>query len=95
MLLDFWTVAVAALGVLFFVAGTAGVLRFPDPLSRLHAVTKADTLGVGLIALAIVPQAATPLDAAKILLIWLATMLSAATVGPLLARVAIRNGDER
>lgn len=35
-------------GVLFFVAGTVGLLRFPDVFSRLHAVTKADTVGLGL-----------------------------------------------
>ena len=34
-------------------AGTVGLLRFPDPLSRLHALTKADNLGLGLIVLAI------------------------------------------
>lgn len=36
-------------GVFFFVVGTIGLLRFPDTLSRIHAPTKCDTLGVGLI----------------------------------------------
>ncbi|MEE2001091.1 monovalent cation/H(+) antiporter subunit G [Alkalimonas sp. MEB108] len=39
------------LGLLFFLAGSLGVLRFPDVFSRLHAVTKADTLGLGFIVL--------------------------------------------
>ena len=30
-------------GTFFFVAGTLGLLRFPDIYARLHAVTKADT----------------------------------------------------
>ncbi|MBQ0778926.1 MAG: monovalent cation/H(+) antiporter subunit G, partial [Pseudomonas sp.] len=34
-------------GMFFFISGTLGVLRFPDVYSRLHAVTKADTLGLG------------------------------------------------
>jgi multicomponent Na+:H+ antiporter subunit G len=28
-----------------------GVVRFPDPLSRMHALTKASTVGFGLIAI--------------------------------------------
>ncbi|MDX1678083.1 monovalent cation/H(+) antiporter subunit G [Arsukibacterium sp.] len=34
-------------GLIFFVAGSVGMLRFPDSFSRLHAVTKADSLGLG------------------------------------------------
>ncbi|MER8149764.1 monovalent cation/H(+) antiporter subunit G, partial [Acinetobacter baumannii] len=39
------------LGLVFFIAGSVGLLRFPDQFSRLHAVTKADTLGLGLVVL--------------------------------------------
>ena len=48
--------AVAA-GAFFFLAGTVGLLRFPDSLTRLHALTKADNLGLGLIVLGLLPQA--------------------------------------
>lgn len=40
-----------ALGAVFFLAGTVGMLRFPDAVSRLHALTKADGLGLVLVAL--------------------------------------------
>lgn len=46
------TVISAALmtcGAVFFTAGTAGLIRFPDVRSQLHALTKADNLGLGLI----------------------------------------------
>ena len=33
-------------------AGTVGLLRFPDTLTRLHALTKVDNLGLGFIVLA-------------------------------------------
>jgi multicomponent Na+:H+ antiporter subunit G len=36
------------LGLFFFFVGVVGLFRFPDPLSRMHATTKADTLGAGL-----------------------------------------------
>lgn len=36
-------------GALFFTAGTAAFIRFPDIRSQLHALTKADNLGPGLV----------------------------------------------
>ena len=47
--LNVFSVAAISLGVFFFLAGTVGLLRFPDTLTRLHALTKADNLGLGLI----------------------------------------------
>jgi hypothetical protein len=43
--------------VIFFIGGTVGLLRFPDVHSRLHALTKADNLGLGLISMGLVVQA--------------------------------------
>ena len=48
VLLDIVTIIAVSAGALFFLAGTVGLLRFPDSLSRLHALTKADNLGLGL-----------------------------------------------
>lgn len=36
-------------GTFFFTVGTLGLIRFPDLRSRLHALTKADNLGLGLV----------------------------------------------
>ena len=54
---DSFTVLAVSAGALFFLAGTVGLLRFPDSLSRLHALTKADNLGLGLVVLGLLPQA--------------------------------------
>ena len=43
-------IAILPAGAFFFLAGTVGLLRFPDTLTRLHALTKADNLGLGLVA---------------------------------------------
>ena len=43
-----WVVSVALVaGAFFTLVGSVGLLRFPDFLSRLHAPTKATTLGLG------------------------------------------------
>lgn len=81
-----FTVLCVAAGVVFFVAGTIGLLRFPDSMSRLHALTKADNLGVGLVALGLLPQMRSALDGFKLALIWLLVLLASAVVSQLLAR---------
>ncbi|WP_409329355.1 cation:proton antiporter [Trujillonella humicola] len=71
-------------GALFFTAGTVGILRFPDTASRLHALTKADNVGLGLL-LAGLAVLAGPAVAPKLGLIWLLVLLSSTTTAQLLA----------
>ena len=86
LLLDIWTILAVSLGVIFFLAGTVGLLRFPDSLTRLHALTKADNLGLGLIALGLLPQAAGLAAGIKLICVWLLVLLSGACVAQLIAR---------
>ena len=86
ILLDIFTVVMVIAGVAFFIAGLIGLLRFPDTLTRLHALTKADNLGLGFIVFGLLPQAAWPFDGLKMLAIWLFALLAGATVGQLMAR---------
>ena len=88
LVLDILTVVAVSAGVFFFLAGTVGLLRFPDSLSRLHALTKADNLGLGLVVLGLLPRAGGPLGALKLIAVWLLAQLAAATVTQLLARAA-------
>ena len=87
---DAAAVAVICAGVLFFLAGTVGLLRFPDTLSRLHALTKADNLGLGLIVLGTALQAEGVLAALRLIVIWLLVLLSGSAVSQLIARRAYR-----
>lgn len=80
------------LGVPFFVAGTVGLLRFPDVYSRLHALTKADNVGLGLITTGIMVQTPSLSMILKLLLIWLLVLIASATTCHLVARTAIRRG---
>lgn len=93
--LDVFTVLAVAAGGFFFFAGTLGLLRFPDTLTRLHALTKADNLGLGLIVAGLMAQADSPLSAMKLLLIWALVLFSGATVSQVIARVARRGGKRR
>jgi multicomponent Na+:H+ antiporter subunit G len=92
LLLDLWTIAAVAAGVFFFLAGTVGLLRFPDTLTRLHALTKADNLGLGLVVLGLLPRVSDPLAGLKLVCVWLLVLLAGATASQLIARVARRSG---
>lgn len=87
-MLDLLTTLFVVAGLLFYLAGTVGLLRLPDTLCRLHAVTKADNLGLGLLATGLALQLSTPLDMLKLLLIWLLVLAASAVSGQLIARVA-------
>jgi multicomponent Na+:H+ antiporter subunit G len=79
-------------GVCFFVVGTLGVLRFPDVYTRLHAITKADNLGLGLVVLALLPSSPSPASAIKLLFVWALVLAASATSGHLIARRARARG---
>lgn len=87
---NLFTIVAISAGAFFFMAGTVGLLRFPDALSRLHALTKADNLGLGLIAIGLLPQADSWLTALKIIAVWLLVQFSGAMVTQLIARVLPR-----
>ena len=91
MILAFSIIIIGA-GIVFFAAGTAGLLRFPDTLSRLHALTKADSLGLGLIVLGLLPMADGLLAALKLILIWVLVLLAGATATQMIAERVRKSG---
>ena len=80
------------IGAIFFFAGTVGLLRFPDVYTRLHALTKADNLGLGLIVFGLAIQSQSWAIIGKLILIWLLVLLASASVSHLVARTALRRG---
>jgi multicomponent Na+:H+ antiporter subunit G len=89
---DIFTVAMVSSGAFFFMAGSLGLLRFPDALSRLHALTKADNLGLGLVVLGLLPQVDGVLAGAKLVAVWLLGQFVGAVVAQVVAGAARREG---
>jgi multicomponent Na+:H+ antiporter subunit G len=77
-------------GIIFFLAGSIGLLRLPDLYSRLHALTKADNLGLGLLLTGLAIHMQQPLFALKLLLIWLAVLAAGSASAHLIAQHARR-----
>ncbi len=76
---DWVTVVFMVAGGFFILAGTVGLLRFPDLWSRLHALTKADNLGLGLLILGLVFQTTVVWEGLKLGVIWALALLAGST----------------
>ena len=68
-----------AIGVVFLIAAAVGVVRFTDPLQRMHASTKAGTVGAGFVLLGVLLEMRT----------WDVAFMCAATISFLLLTIPI------
>lgn len=92
MLIDLLSAVLILGGSVFFLAGTVGMLRFPDVFSRLHALTKGDNVGLGLTVLGLAVRAESVAAVGKLFLIWTLVLLAGATASHLIARSSLRRG---
>ena len=92
VVVDLFSIVAIGAGVFFFLAGAVGLLRFPDALSRLHALTKADNLALGLVVLGLLPRSESLLAALKLVAIWALVQLAGATAAQLVGRAVRRKG---
>lgn len=79
-------------GAFFYFAGTVGLLRFPDVYTRLHALAKADNLGLGCVLAGLALQAESLAAALKLLLIWPLALAASAAVSYAIAHRAAALG---
>ncbi len=86
---DWLTLIFVVLGLVFFAAGTLGVIRFPDLHSRLHALTKADNLGLACMVIGAAWQAPSVAAVVKLLVIWVLVLIAGATSAQVIARAAL------
>lgn len=82
---------VLAAGIFFFLVGVVGLLRLPDVYSRMHATTKCDTLGAGLILFALVLYSGFSNASVKLLFMILFIWITNPTAAHVIARAAYRN----
>lgn len=76
---DWFAVLLKTIGVVFLIAAAVGVVRFTDPLQRMHASTKAGTVGAGFVLLGVWVEMGT----------WDVAMVCAGTIVFLLLTIPI------
>lgn len=81
-------------GAFFFTAGTAGLLRFGDVRSQLHALTKADNLGLGLIFAGVAVHLGSWSTSVALLVAWLLILGAASVSSHALARLEAGDAED-
>jgi multicomponent Na+:H+ antiporter subunit G len=93
MIVDLLSAILLLAGCAFYFAGTVGLLRFPDTHSRLHALTKADNVGLFLVCTAMAVHSGSLRVTFLLAVIWLLGLLAASISATLLARRAAHGED--
>ena len=90
--LDYLSLLFLTVAVFFYIAGTVALFRFPDLYTRLHALTKADNVGLGFTVMAVGLQAEAWMEIFKLGLIWIMVLITSACVCFLIANEGRRRG---
>ncbi len=91
MILDLLSIITLAGGLFFLFVGAVGLLRLPDVYNRLHATTKCDTLGAGLVLLSLALQSSLAAAVRLGLLIFF-ILITNPTAAHVIARAAYKTG---
>ncbi|MBE1487981.1 monovalent cation/H(+) antiporter subunit G [Plantactinospora soyae] len=94
-LLDVLVAACLVAGGLLSLLAGIGLLRFPDVLTRMHAATKPQVLGVLLILLALAVSLRNGADLATLVLIGGFQLATAPLAAQMIGRAAYRTGRVR
>lgn len=73
-------------GLFFYFVGVLGLIRMPDVFCRMHATTKCDTMGAGLIFIGLIIWQGTTFVSLNILIILLFIWLTNPTAAHYIAK---------
>ena len=91
---EFVGLGLCLVGAFFAMVGGVALWRLPDTLSRLHALTKADNVGLGLIALGAGLISGDLWFAIKCLLLWLVMLLVSSLSGMVIGSRVLADSKE-
>ena len=92
-MVDYLTGLLMLLGSIFCLVASVGIVRLPDTLIRMHAATKAGTLGAGLLIIAealFYRQLGITLRAATVIIL---VLLTAPVAAHLIGRAFYHSGE--
>ncbi|MET9325434.1 monovalent cation/H(+) antiporter subunit G [Tsukamurella sp. NPDC003166] len=88
MIVDVVSAVLFLTGAVFALTAAIGIIRFPDTLTRMHAATKPQTMGLLLLLLGAIVRMADSVDVWMLVLAGLFAMLTAPVVAHRVGRVA-------
>ncbi len=81
-----------SVGAFFLIVGSIGLLRLPDPYSRLHSGSQCDTAGAGFILLGVIIHDRFNFDSLKVLVLLILVLIASANIVHVIARAVYRKG---
>lgn len=90
MMREIVTSLLLVLGSSLMLLASIGIVRFRDPLSRAHALTKATTLGISLLLIALWAILEDDISGLKILLVIIFCLLTTPLSGHMVASLYYR-----
>ena len=93
--LDIVTAVLVLCGSTLALTAAIGVVRFPDTLSRMHAATKPQTLGLLLVLTGAAIRLRGNIDVGMLILTGIFTLITAPVVGQRVAQLAYREQNVR
>ncbi len=88
-------IACLASGLFFFFVGVVGLIRMPDVFTRMHATTKCDTMGAGLVFLGLIIWQGASFVSISIVLILLFVWITNPTAAHAIAKSAYKELKRR
>jgi multicomponent Na+:H+ antiporter subunit G len=92
-ILDLIALVAILLGAVLCVAASIGLLRFPDLLSRMHAATKPQVLGVLLVLFAVAITLRSVPVLTMVVLVGVFQLLTAPVASQMMSRAAVRTAQ--
>lgn len=92
--LDLTSAALLLAGIALILLGAVGLNRFDDVFARMHAATKATTLGMVLVLTGSALQMTRLGDAFKMMLVIVPQLITAPVGAHMIGRAAYRSGTE-
>lgn len=86
--IDIFSIIFIISGTFFFFVGVVGLIRMPDVFSRMHATTKCDTMGAGLIYFGLILWQGITFVSLNILLVLIFIWLTNPTAAHYIAKSA-------
>ena len=92
MIFDSIAVMLLSTGSLFLLLGSVGIVRFPDFYTRMHAMSKPDTMGLMLTLLGLAMLNGWNLSSLKLFLIVVFVAIANPSTTHALGQAALKNG---
>ena len=92
--MDLFADIVMFIGVVLIVIAAIGLHRFDNPFARMHATSKATSLGFALVAFGALIRLDTRADETQLLLAAVLMLITTPVGVHMLARAAYRSGDQ-